>query len=154
MLEVTGANQLRQVGRDLSAAGLGGRRFRTRLRRNIVATTAPIQTEARAGFGGYGKLGADLAAATRTRVRASGANPSVSVLIDAAKMPPEKQGLPPLVEGFRPWRHPLWGNTAHWYSQSARPELGPAVKRHLPAVQAGVLTAVDETAAALARGSA
>lgn len=154
-LEVTGTEQMRAVARDLSAAGLGGRRLRSRLRRNIVTTTRPIESEAQRGFDGYGPgLGAALASATRTRVRAAGSAASVSVLIDAGRLPEQWQSLPPLVEGFRPWKHPLYGNRERWYSQDSHPELGPAVKKHLPDVLVGCVQAVEETAEALARGSA
>lgn len=154
-LEITGVNELRKLAADLSAAGSRGRRFRSRLRRNIVITTAPITSEAQAGWsGGYGALGAALAAATRTRVRTSSRGVGVSVIVDAGKMPPNQLALPVLVEGLRAWRHPRWGDRNHWYPQDARPELGPAVRHHIPGVQAGVIAAVEQTAEALARGSA
>lgn len=149
-IAVTGVAQMRQVGLDLRAAPA---RMRSRMRREIVGATSPITAEARVGFGGYGGLGADLAAATTTRVRTAGRAVGVSVLIDAKKLPADKQGLPPLVEGLQPWRHPRWGQLP-WYSQDARPELGPAVEHHLPGVEVAVITAVEQTAQALARGSA
>jgi len=154
MLTVTGTEQLRKLAADLAAAGDGGRRFRARLRRNVVAATAPIEQEARQGWSGYGALGADLSAAVGTRVQSSTRVVGVSVRIRGSRMPQGKESLPPLTEGLRAWRHPLFGNKEHWYSQAARPELGPAVKRDLPHVQAGVIAAVEETAAALEGGSA
>ena len=144
-----GVAQLRAVGRDLRAAP---RFMRSRLRRNLVVATAPITSEAKSAWsGGYGRLGADLAAATRTSVRTAGRSVGVSVRTDGSKLPEGKQGLPPLVEGFYPWRHPLFGNQSHFYPQKPHPELGPAVKRHMPGVTAGVVSAVEETALELAR---
>ena len=145
-----GVTQLRAVGRDLRSAP---RFMRSRLRRNLVVATAPITSEAKSAWqGGYGRLGGDLAAATRTSVRTAGRSVGVSVRTDGSKLPEDKQGLPPLVEGFYPWTHPLFGNKAHKYPQAPHPELGPAVKRHLPGVQVGVVLAVQETAEALAHG--
>lgn len=151
-LAITGAEQLRQVGVELRAAPI---RMRVRLRRNIAVAAAPITSEAKAEWSGtYGHLGAALAAATKLRVRSAGRLVGVSVLVDGGSMPEGKQGLPPLVEGLRGWRKPLFGNKDYWYSQDPHPELGAAVERHLPGVQAGVIEAVSETALALARGSA
>lgn len=150
-LAVTGADKLAAVGRDL---GRAGGRLRYRMRRSIVTATAPITSEAKAGWSGsYGGLGAALAAATKTSVRTVGPSVGVSVRVDGSALPEGKQGLPPLVEGFAQWRHPLFG-LDHWYSQDPHPELKPAVERHLPGVQIAVVRAVDETAAALAAGSA
>lgn len=148
---VTGAEQLAAVGKELRAAPAV---LRSRLRRNITVATAPIESETRSGYAGYGHLGAALAAATRTSVRSLGRSVGVSVKVDGSRMPEGKQGLPPLVEGIGRWRKPLFGNREHWYEQAPRPELTPAVERHLPGVQAGVLAAVDETARALAAGGA
>lgn len=151
-LGITGAEQLRDVGVKLRAAPA---RMRGRMRREIVTAAAPITTEAKSAWsGGYGHLGDALAAATRTQVRTSGRSVGVTVRTDGSRLPEGKQGLPPLVEGFREWRHPRWGDKSHWYDQAPRPELGPAVKRHIPGVQVGVIRAVEETAQALARGSA
>jgi hypothetical protein len=41
------------------------------------------------------------------------------------------------------WRHPLFGNTQHWYSQTAHPFLAPAVLASTPKVEEAVLEAVD-----------
>jgi hypothetical protein len=150
-LAVTGADQLADVGRKLSAAGP---RLRARMRRNIIIATAPITSEAKSGWQGYGHLGAALAAATTTSVRTAGRSVGVSVQVRGDRLPEGKQGLPPLVEGLAPWKHPLWGNRSHWYAQAPRPELTPAFDRHLPGVQVGVIEAVDETTRALAIGSA
>lgn len=151
-IRVTGAEQLRDVGVKLRAAPP---RLRSRLRRNIVSAASPITGEAKQAWqGGYGHLGAALAAATRTQVRTGGRFVGVAVRTDGSRMPEGQQTLVPLVEGLRGWRHPRFGDREHWYDQAPRPELGPAVKRHTPAVTAGVLHAVDETAQALARGSA
>lgn len=150
-LRVTGGEQLAAVGRDLAAAGP---KFRYRLRRNIVVAASPITSEAKSGYSGYCALGGALAAATTTSVRTTGRSVGVTVRVNASRLPEGKQGLPPLVEGFVDWRHPLFGNRDHWYAQNARPELKPAVDRHLPAVQVGVIAAVEETARALALGGA
>lgn len=149
-VRVEGAEQLAKAGRDLKVAPVV---LRSRMRRNIVAATAPITSEAKSGYGGYGHLGEALAAATKTSVRSAGRNVGVSVKVSGSALPEGKQGLAPLVEGFGVWRHPLFG-LDHWYEQAPHPELKPAVERHLPEVQAGVLAAVDETARALAAGGA
>lgn len=151
-LGFAGTQQLRALASDLAREGNGGRRFRGRLRRAVVGSTAPIVTEAQQGWrGGYGVLGSELAAATRTRVRLSQRAVGVAVMVDGSKLPAGKQGLPPLVEGRVAWRHPLFGDTGHWYGQDPHPELGPAVARHAPHITAEVITAVEQTVAAIAR---
>lgn len=147
---VVGAEKLREVGVELRAAP---RAMRSRLRRNIAVATDPITREAQSNWtGSYGHLGDDLANATRLRVVTAGRVVGVTVGVYGSRMPDGKQSLPPLVEGVRGWRKPLFGDREHWYAQSPHEELGPSVKRHLPNVEIAVVAAVDETAAALTYG--
>jgi hypothetical protein len=149
-LGIEGAAQLRALGPELRAAP---KAMRSRLRRNIVAEASVITSEAKSGYQDtYGGLGAALASATGTSVITSGPRTGVAVRVRGARLPAGKQGLPPLVEGLQRWRHPLFGDTEHWYDQDPHPELALAVHRHLPGVRRGVISAVDETALALAHG--
>lgn len=147
MPSIEGVSELRAVGVQLRAAPA---RMRARMRRRMVTATAPITSEAKAGYGS-GPLGSELGGATRLRVATTGKGVGVSVGVYGARMGDGKESLPPLVEGLRPWRHPRWGKPP-WYSQAARPELGPAVQRHLPGVELAVVEAVSETADELAAG--
>jgi hypothetical protein len=43
--------------------------------------------------------------------------------------------FPVLLEGPKPFRHPLFGNKKHWYSQNAKPYLAPAGLKKGPEAQ-------------------
>lgn len=45
------------------------------------------------------------------------------------------------------FRHPLFGDREHWYSQPAHPFLTPAAEESLPEVEAAVLGLIDVTLA-------
>jgi hypothetical protein len=78
--------------------------------------------------------------ATRLSVRFS-RNPGVDVITDAARAPHapyyENQGRPGR------FRHPLFGDRNHWYSQRARPFLGPAMDAKSDEAVAQIADAVD-----------
>jgi hypothetical protein len=68
-------------------------------------------------------------------------------------MPAGQETLPGYMEGRGRWRHPVYGDTAVWVPQDPHPYFESAVNEHLPAVEAGVMAAVDETATQLSRGT-
>jgi hypothetical protein len=79
--------------------------------------------------------------ATRLSIRFSRGGPGVSVITDGARAPHaplyENQGE----QGV--FSHPLFGNRSHWYSQRARPFLGPALEAEGPQAFADVVDVVD-----------
>lgn len=79
-------------------------------------------------------------AATRLSVRFS-RNPGVDVITDTSRAP----HAPYYENGGRPgrFRHPLFGDRSHWYSQRARPFLGPAMDAKAGDAVAAIGDAVD-----------
>lgn len=163
MFTVTGSRQMRDLALDLARAGDSGRGLSRKLRRNITAATRPIKTDVQANARAIPAKGPahtglreSLAKATRISIKASRRATAVQLIVDGKRMPAgqqKQQKLPAYVEGTaRRWRHPVWGNRAHWVAQAAHPFVKPAVAKHLPEVQASVIAAVTETAAELERG--
>lgn len=78
--------------------------------------------------------------ATRLSVRFS-RDPGVDVRTDVRKAPHapyyENEGRPGV------FRHPLFGNRSYWYSQRARPFLGPAFDAHADSTVAQMNDAVE-----------
>jgi len=127
------------------------------MRRNIVAAVEPMKKQVQSNAlaipsKGHGSTGlrASIAEATKVKVTAGARVSRVRLQVDAAKMPVGQGALPRLMEGERKWRHPVYGGP--WVPQDAHPYFAKAVAQHLPGVQAGVLKAVDQTAAELSRG--
>lgn len=156
-VRVTGADQLRAVARDLALVG-DGKVLRKRLRHNITLAVQPMKKDVQAAALAIPAQGsvvtglrAALARATRLRIRGGGPNTMVRLEVAPSRMPAGQQSLPALMEGVRPWRHPLFGNTNDWYPQAAHPFFGPAVKRNIGKVELAVLAAVEQTAAEVNR---
>lgn len=79
--------------------------------------------------------------ATRLSVRFS-RSPGVDVITDSQRAPHAS-----VYEGDgRPgrFRHPLFGNRSHWYSQRRRPFQGPAMDAEAPHAVAAIADAVDQ----------
>lgn len=165
-LRITGAEQLRKLSADLSAAGLQGKRLRARMGRNMRVTSRPVVAEVKANLRTIPTTGSKhtglrraLANATRARVRTGGRLLGVSIIVDGKKMPPGQQGLPPRMEGEERlrdirWRHPVYGNTTVWVQQASHPTVWPTVEKKLPAFRGALVDAITETAEALERGGA
>lgn len=157
--KITGAEDLRDLSKSLKAAGPQGKQLRKTLRLGIVAAVKPMQAEAKQNVLSLpvsGKKSTGLrkriAAATHYRVSV-GASPRVRLEVNPAKFPRDKgSGLPGLLENAKPkWRHPLFGDEAHWYGQEAHPYLAPAVAAHLPAVRTQIDKAIEITTAKIER---
>jgi hypothetical protein len=158
-LEVTGEDQLRRLARDLRAQGPTGKLLRKRLRRRIIAAGKPMVRSAKENAHNIPAKGSrstglrdDLARATRMRVGLAARTSSVRVETTGKKMPSGKKALPKDMEGSQRWRHPVFGDRDVWVTQPPHPYFYRAVKEHLPEVRAGVMKAVEQTAAELERG--
>lgn len=156
-VRVEGGTQLRRVGRGLRTAA-GGRVIRKEMRAAIVSSVKPMKTavqrNARAiparGPRSTGLRGA-IAGATQTSVKASGSTAVVKLWVNPARMPAGQKGLPRLMEGDRKWRHPLFGNAGHWYSQPSHRYFAPAVQPRIAGVRVAVMAAVARAAAEIER---
>lgn len=98
----------------------------------------------------YGTLRSRMSAAVAIKVRLTG-DVSVRVSIDASKLPPGQRGLPALMEGVRPWRHPVFGHD-EWVSQQAHPYFFTTVLPYRRQVQEELLRAADEVIRELVQG--
>lgn len=153
LLSVQGARDLAQLARDLREAG--DPKIRKDLRRDIASAMKPmkaaVQANARAipakGAGHTGLRG-DIARATRIRVAAS-SHAAVVIEVAPSRMPPGKRSLPPRMEGWSRWRHPVYGNRTKWVGQDAHPYFWRGVEPHLKDVRDAVIEAVERAMAKL-----
>lgn len=156
------AGDLRDLARDLKAAGEDGKLLRKNLRKRVVAAVKPMKDDARnriLAIPSKGKsknhLRQNMARALRVKVTISQANSRVRLEVDPRKMPAGQERLPGLMEGEAraPWRHPVFGDTKTWVTQPHHPAFYPAVQANLPKVQTEIQAALNDTAAALERGN-
>lgn len=128
------------------------RAFRKELR---VAATPMLKSVRRAALGlpskgenarrGRTSLRKSLARASKIKISFSQRSAGVMVVTGPGAMPDGMEGLPPMVEGRIPWRHPQFGNRDKWVKQNPMPFFYRAIQPHEPeAVSAGrrVLAAI------------
>jgi hypothetical protein len=89
-----------------------------------------------------------IARAVALQASASGGKISVSVRADM--LPPDQRGLPWALEGVggKPWRHPLFGNSEHWYTQQAHPYFANTIEAQIPGIDRAVEKAMDDAVSA------
>ena len=130
------------TGRDLARISRELRRMddaeiKRRFRRELRAAGAPMVPAVRAsiaaipvkGTSGSTGLRRRLQRATRLMVRTSGRQAGVRVIVDPKRMPDHQKSLPQMMEGVRPWRHPVYGNREVWRSQESHAYFFPVVDR-------------------------
>jgi hypothetical protein len=141
-VKVTGAD-LAEVSRKLKKAGNGEvtKQFRTELR----AVASPLVPAVRASIDAIPVKGTKstglrgrLKKAVGLRVRASGRNAQVSILMTPGKMPAGEYSLPAMMEGTKTWRHPVFGDDDNWVGQPSHPYFFPVVRRLGPAAKVAV----------------
>jgi hypothetical protein len=154
-VKVTGAD-LRDVSRKLRKVNDANvkRRFRKELR--IVASPfvpavrnsiAAIPTTGSQSTG----LRSRLQKAVTLRIRTSGKNASVSILMSTGKMPDGQKALPAYMEGVKsPWRHPVFGREDEpWAEQPAHPYFFPVVRSMGAAGKRAASRVVDQITRAI-----
>lgn len=169
----TGPAQLRDLQRRLRAAsqssgdktlnGLLRRRMRERmgpakqqLQRAVLA--APSSGGAGGGHStrGRGKRSVGLrkriSQLVQVRAQTSGRDVGVRIRIDASRMPDDQRSLPAMLEGSKPWRHPVYGHRDRWVSQGSHAYFWPTVTAGRDTWRQAIEAAVDDVKAAL-RGS-
>jgi hypothetical protein len=135
---------LATVSRKLRKAGdkEAAKQFRTELR----AAAAPFVPAVRAsiaaipvkGTSGSTGLRKRLQKAVTLRVRTSGKNAQVSILMSTAKMPSGQRSLPAMMEGTKRFRHPVFGNEDNWVGQQSHPYFFPVMRAGGPAAKVAV----------------
>lgn len=163
ILSVTGAGELRGMARQMR--GMERRKeVQQQLARQLRQPAKEIQAAVRAAAQGIPSrgesarrgrmpLGRRLARATSLQVRTSGDNAGVKLWLNPAKMPDGQRALPAYAEGETgPWRHPLFGNTDSWHTQSPHPFFWPTADPRLPGFYAAAEEAIDTAADQIERG--
>lgn len=121
---------LRTSGKDLRVLSAelrrqGDREIKRKMSRQLRASAAPMVPAVRAsiaaipvkGTSGSTGLRQRLQKATRLKVRTTGREAQVTILVDPKRMPPGQMALPQAMEGLKRWRHPVFGDRAVWVTQ-------------------------------------
>lgn len=131
------ALQLRELGGDL---GDIPKELSRELRPQMRKTAQPILNRARRNASWSTRI----PKATRIQTSLSTRHPGVAIAVSGKKAPHaplyENKGKP------GSFRHPLFGDRSHWYTQAARPFLRPAVDAYEDKVVADVDDVVDRVA--------
>ena len=164
------ATDVEQFAKDLLKHGDRGKLLRKRLGQRMREGVKPVvpalrasalaipskrgrsnQSRSRRG-NASGSLRIAIAKATQVKVGYSGRNVGARVRVDASKLPEGQQLLPKLMDGVAgPWRHPLFGDSEHWYAQEPHPYFRDVAYRFAPYVHYHLQKAIDDTLRDLAR---
>lgn len=147
------AKQLAALAKTLKTTADGKRVLRD-LRRELRKAATPMLKSVRtAALGlpsqgenarrGRDSLRRNLARSSRIKTSFSSRSAGVLVVTGPRGMPSGMQGLPPMVEGLIPWRHPNWGRD-EWVRQAAMPFFYPAVRPHEPQATAAGRRVLDQ----------
>jgi hypothetical protein len=92
-------------------------------------------------------LRAKIAACVETFSTIRGSEVRVGITVNPQLMPDGEHSLPLMMNGDKPWRHPLFGDREHWIAQSPKPffddatmTLGPASRKAMDRVVATITT--------------
>lgn len=155
-----------QVDAKLRAA------LRKRMRKAADEAAVAVRAEVLAAptSGGRGKsrgLRRGIAAGIKVRVSTGGKKVGIHIISTGSGLPPE---MKPLVRAYNKnrWRHPVFGQTTThrasgargrllrrkvtkdvWVQQKGRPYFEAVIDKHQPAVQAAVLSAMEEAVQSL-----
>ncbi|WP_219512720.1 hypothetical protein [Nonomuraea ceibae] len=108
----------------------------------LVAKEERARARARRGSG----LRDSVARSLRLNVKTGSRTARVRIEVDAAKLPEDQRSLPRHLDNPKGWRHPRFGDRRHWYPQKGRPWFEVTIRKHLPALRAHVLKAMDDIA--------
>jgi hypothetical protein len=86
-----------------------------------------------------------VARSLRLTVKTGSRAPRVRIEVDASKMPEDQRSLPRHLDNPEGWRHPTFGNDP-WVAQKGRPWFEVTIRKHLPALRAHILKAMDDIA--------
>lgn len=147
------ARQLHALAKTLKTTAEGKRVLRD-LRRELRAAAQPMLKSVRAAALGLPSEGENarrgrpslrrtLSRASRIKTSFSKNTAGVLVVTGPRGMADGAEGLPPMVEGVIPWRHPNFGRD-DWSRQAALPFFYPAVKPHEPQASAAGRNVLDQ----------
>jgi len=69
---------------------------------------------------------------------------TAGVEVNSSRMPDGEKSLPLMLEGDKVWRHPIFGDRAHWVGQASHPYFWQAVSFYGPASRRAVDAALDD----------
>lgn len=157
-VRITGAEQFTALARDLAKAGTEGRGLRLALLKQLRTIAKPIQTDIQRGYFNLPAKGPkssglrlNLMRAVRTSILTSTKNATVTVLVDASKLPAEQANMPNVIEDGT-WRHQVYGHD-WWVSQSLPPVVAPVAAAHQNDASIAANAAVAETILKLEKGN-
>lgn len=147
---------LRKLAASLKASD---RVIMTELRKGIRTAIRPMQNDAKArarkapvkGTGHTGLRGR-VAKTITTTVGVTPTRVYARLAASGKKMPSGQRSLPAMLEGTKPWRHPVYGNRNVWAQQSPHPYFDPAVKAGAPGVNRAIDAAIDKAASHIEKG--
>lgn len=77
----------------------------------------------------------------------------VGIEINSSRMPDGEKSLPLGMEGRKVWRHPLFGDREHWYTQMPHPYWAEGTAGYGQAQQAAIERAAQQVADAINRAA-
>ncbi len=133
VVRATGAD-LKKIARELRK--MDDKEVGKRFRKELRAAAAPFVPAVRSSIASIPVKGQKstglrkrLQKAVTLRVKTTGKNASVSILMSTAKMPDGQKALPAYMEGTKPrWRHPVFGDTDNWKQQDSHPYFFPVMR--------------------------
>lgn len=147
-LEFTGGRELAAISRQLRSFG-DGKKLRSQFTKELRQAAKPAVPAVRTAIAAIPSKGRGsglrkrLSRATRLRVRMSGRDAGVNIIVDGRKMPDGERALPAYMEGTKtPWRHPVRG-TDRWVTQAPHPHFYRAVRGIAPGTRAAVNRVLD-----------
>ncbi len=125
--ELRGGKDIKRVAAELRR--MDDKEILKRFRKELRAAAAPMVPAVRAsiaaipvkGTSGSSGLRGSLQRATRLMLRTGGKMAGIRVLVDPKKMPEHEMSLPQMMEGVKPWKHPVYGNREAWVKQDPHP---------------------------------
>ena len=93
-----------------------------------------------------------IAACVETFATINGPVVRVGIAVNPQRMPDGEHSLPLMMEGVKPWRHPVFGDRTNWVSQESHPYFDDAMGGLGPASARAVERALDAITARISRG--
>lgn len=139
--ELKHGKDLKRISAELRK--MDDREVLKRFRRELRAAAAPMVPAVRAsianipvkGTSGSTGLRQRLQKATRLEMRTAGRMAGIRIRVDGRKMPEGQGSLPSMMEGLKPWRHPVYARagtprtTWTWTGQDPHAYFYPVMRR-------------------------
>lgn len=74
---------------------------------------------------------------------------TAGIAVNSARMPDGQKSLPLMLEGVKPWRHPVFGDRENWVGQESHPYFYDSVQMWGPASRLAIERALEQVTRAL-----